>query len=152
MPEPIHSTHNGHALSRPSLGRHRGSNVDGVLRLLLSRRWIARHAMLLGAVAVLVLLGRWQWSRAMSDAGALYNLLYAVQWWVFAALAVYAWSRTLRDELHPPAAGSPRSARATIERVAAVRTAVPPPPADDDDEELAAYNRHLRRLHMQSDR
>jgi hypothetical protein len=126
---------------------------------------------MLVVVAVLSLLGRWQWDVSQSSHGGLQNFLYAFQWWFMAAMVIYGWWRLLRDDAHPhtrpkpdlvpaPAgewlgdpraafgdaggtgqAGDPSSAGDLAAATDATTFA-----ADDDDEELAAYNEYLARL------
>ena len=49
-------------------------------------------------VAVLSLLGRWQWDVSQSARGGLQNFLYAFQWWFIAMMVIYGWWRLLHDE------------------------------------------------------
>jgi hypothetical protein len=119
---------------------------------------------MLVVVAVLSLLGRWQWDVSQSSHGGLQNFLYAFQWWFMAGMVIYGWWRLLRDDAHPhtrpkpdlvpaPAGewlGDPRATFGDVSGTgrtgdladAAEATAEP----DDDDEELAAYNEYLARL------
>lgn len=140
-----------------------------VLRVLLSFRWLTRLVLLLVGVAGLCFLGWWQWSRAMSSTGSLQNLFYAVEWWVFAGIAVYGWCKLLGDEL--PGNQTARERRDAT-RAAAVLAGAGQAAADDDwlpvsarttrstatgsqvadpedaeaDAQLAAYNRYLAEL------
>lgn len=123
------------------------------MRTLLSPRWLGRHLFMLAAIAALVLLGRWQWGRAMSNGGTLQNFGYAVEWVGFAAAAAVGWWRWARDDLRD-ARRSPQERAAAREAAAAdplatlvPRRRTPPPPEPEDaDEELAAYNAYLARL------
>ncbi len=144
--------------------------MESVLRVFLSRRWLGWHALLLAGVAVLVLLGRWQWDRAQSQVGTLQNLGYAFEWWLFACLAVYGWWREMRadartaqsaghgetspdgETARPLTAGLGRSA--TAGAVASVNgSAGGSQPTDEEvDEEVAAYNLYLAQLHARDAR
>ena len=101
-------------------------------------------------VASFVFLGRWQWHRAMAPSGSLINLLYAIEWWVFAALVVLGWAHLIRDELRgtrpteklamAPESDLPAFAqRRSGEPVAEQRS----PEDEAADAELAAYNAYL---------
>lgn len=72
------------------------------MRRLLTPRWLAWHALLLLAVAACLGLGWWQLDRAESATGSWQNIVYAVQWPLFAVLIVYAWARAAYLELRPP--------------------------------------------------
>jgi hypothetical protein len=129
-----------------------------VRRVLLSPAWWGRHLLLIVVVTAFVFLGRWQWDRAMARTGTLQNLLYAVEWWLFAGLAVLGWAHMVRDEIRGvdrraagpadpgelpsfavrPAVGARDGAEA-VQREAEADTA--------EDAELAAYNAYLRWLH-----
>jgi hypothetical protein len=118
--------------------------------MLLTRRWLARHALLLGAVAVFAFLGWWQLGRAEGGNGR--SIGYAFEWPLFAVFAVYWWARTIHLERHPPepvedAAGQAESAE-DLPRAAQRRAAIVEPP----DEELDAYNKYLAWLHAQDQR
>ncbi|MDQ1636347.1 MAG: hypothetical protein QOJ32_3156 [Frankiaceae bacterium] len=80
--------------------------------------------------------------------GGLRNLLYAIQWWLFAAAVVYFWWKLVRDEIEPPAERVREVREPVREPVRAAPTAAAPPtPADEaEDAELAAYNRYLAGL------
>lgn len=76
-----------------------------VLRYALSRRWIAWHLFCASLVVGMVAAGIWQWGVAFdsletpgSDGLDVRNLVYALQWWVFAAFGVWFWFRFLRDQ------------------------------------------------------
>ena len=129
--------------------------------LLLSPRWLIRHAVAVVLVIACLRLGWWQWDRARSIGGGAQNLGYALQWPAFGAFVVYAWFRMLRIELHPPSATADDSvaeanrsgpARPTVRvrrRYTPPSADAPPPPAGPDepsDEQLAAYNAYLASL------
>ena len=129
-----------------------------MLRVFLSRRWLGWHALLLVGLAVLVLLGRWQWDRAQSQVGTLQNLGYAFEWWLFACLAVYGWWREMRADAR--AARAAEAAESTLDPAAADnagpatvglgRTAMSAHPVEEADDEVAAYNAYLARLNARS--
>ena len=132
-----------------------GGSLDSVLRLMLTRRWLIRHALLVAAVGVFLGLGWWQLQRA--GAGNARSIGYAFEWPLLALCAIYWWARTLRSELRPPAEPAEPGAPAEPgdRSTATTRSARPrpAPPADEEpDEELAAYNRYLRALHEQDQR
>ncbi|MCW2543953.1 MAG: hypothetical protein JWM40_1505, partial [Frankiales bacterium] len=58
-----------------------------VLRLLVSPRWLVRHALLALALAVCVGFGRWQLGRA-EDRHSILNWSYTVEWTLFGAFAL----------------------------------------------------------------
>ena len=109
-----------------------------MLRLLLSRRWLVRHVLLVAAVTVCWYFGRWQYGRAVERHSVL-NWSYTIEWFLFGGFAVLCWGWFLRDELRgaPP---EPPPLRELVPRPA------PPPVTDDEDPELAAYNRYLAEL------
>ena len=110
------------------------------LRRLVGPGWIALHLVALAGFVALVALGRWQWHRAL-ELGRVQNYSYALEWWLFAAFAVFLWLKTMADTLE-------EAAEADDEPPAPVAPAPVPAVVDDaDDPELAAYNRHLAALH-----
>lgn len=119
------------------------------MKAFLSPRWLGWHALLLVSLVALGRIGWWQWETAR-DEGDWQNYGYAVQWWLFAAFAVFLWVKLVLDELDPTrvtdrqAAAEPRLPQPDRRPTAA------PPVDDDEDEELAAYNRHLARLAEQA--
>lgn len=119
-----------------------------MLRLLLTRKWLLRHAMLLAAVAGFLALGYWQLLRA--GEGNARSIGYAFEWPLLALCAGYAWVRALRHDLKPPAeAGEAEQwPAADVER----RPVAAPYIDEEPDEELAAYNRYLAWLHEQDQR
>jgi DNA-binding transcriptional regulator of glucitol operon len=124
-----------------------------VVKLLLSRRWLTWHALALLAIALFVFLGKWQWNRAMASDGTLQNLFYAFNWWIFAALVVYGWGKTLREDLQGLTGDLPDLRRPAP--VALPALYAKPRPADLDepieaDPELAAYNAYLAELNQRS--
>ncbi|TQS44467.1 hypothetical protein [Cryptosporangium phraense] len=135
--------------------------------VLLSPRWLVRHAVAIVLIAACFGLAWWQWGRAHSLTGTAQNLGYALQWPAFGAFVAYAWYRMLRLELHPPSEKTETEkseADAPAEpgrRTVAVRrryqpVAPPPePPADSadsaDEEALATYNAYLAALNKSSE-
>ena len=109
------------------------------LRRLVSPGWVGLHLVALGGFVALVGLGRWQWQRAV-ELDRIQNYSYALEWWLFAAFAVFLWLKTMADTLE----GAPDSdVEPAPVRPAPVAAAV----EDEGDPELAAYNRHLAALH-----
>lgn len=118
--------------------------------MLLSRRWLARHALLLAAVSVFALLGWWQLSRAQG--GNARSIGYAFEWPLFAVFAVYWWARTIHLERHPPDPTAEAASDAKLRQAeadAALRTAAI---EEEPDDELDAYNNYLAQLHAQDQR
>ncbi len=115
------------------------------LRLLVSRRWLVRHVLLVAAVAVCWLFGRWQLGRAL-DRHSILNWSYTIEWGLFAAFAVLTWGWFLRDELRGEHEGEPE------QPCEAPEPPVVPPVTDEEDPELAAYNRMLAELHRKATR
>jgi DNA-binding transcriptional regulator of glucitol operon len=114
----------------------------GVLRRLLTPRWILGLLLTLVAAAVMVRLGMWQLDVA-GNRNSLQNYSYAVEWVLFAAFTVFCFVKLLRDE-----------GRETEEPE--ITSVVVPPPApaveEPQDEELAAYNAYLARLNAKPQR
>ncbi len=117
---------------------------------MVSKRWLPRHALLLAAIAICLLLGRWQLSRA--DAGNARSVGYAFEWPLFAAFAIWWWWRVMRLELHPPAPAEPPAEPAAAVRCAGLGAPPDMGEPDEPDDELAAYNRHLAWLHARDQR
>lgn len=88
--------------------------MEAVVRTAFRLRWLPRHLLMIVAVAVLSLLGRWQWDVSESQRGGLQNLLYAFQWWVVAAMVIYGWWRLLHDDAHPRPREENLSATASV--------------------------------------
>jgi hypothetical protein len=70
-----------------------------VRRRLLSRKWLALHVLLVVCLVSFSLLGRWQFTRAESVDGTIRNIAYALQWWIFAAFAIFFWWKMLKSDL-----------------------------------------------------
>ncbi len=111
-----------------------------MLRPFLTPRWLGLHALVVAAVLVLLRIGSWQWGKGDSDGRGWQHYGYAVQWWLFAAFAVFLWVKLVLDELDPTRVEQ-RTAEDTT--LPPVRQPQAPAPGEDEDDELAAYNRHL---------
>jgi DNA-binding transcriptional regulator of glucitol operon len=129
----------------------RPTTSHGVLRLVLSPRWIAWHLLTLGGMVTCGFLSAWQWHRAGSAMGSALNVGYGLQWPVFAVFFGWIWWRMLRievtrlQEAAPQTAGeipsAPSEPSPFAHRPGAVRAV-----SDADDPELAEYNRMLAAL------
>ena len=75
-----------------------------MLRYALAPRWWVTHLIVLALFLGCVRLGMWQWTVAHTpgpggDGGVnVRNAVYAVQWWFFACVGVWFWTRFLRDQ------------------------------------------------------
>jgi hypothetical protein len=119
------------------------------VRILLTPRWLARHALALALIAVCVLMGLWQLSRATG--GNTLSWAYVVEWPLFAAFVGWMWLRAARDELKQARGEDPYVTR----RPPPLTPRKPPPSVvvdDEDDPQLAAYNRYLAWLAANPDR
>ncbi|MHB8341152.1 MAG: hypothetical protein ACYDB7_08255 [Mycobacteriales bacterium] len=122
--------------------------------VLLSRRSVAGHLLVTAVVVGFTFLGRWQWDESEAPGGDLQNLAYAFQWWLFCVIAVYGWTRMLREEIRVRAGVEERATPAAPEvSVWASTTAVAPREVEvssaevDGDEEVRAWNDMLAYLH-----
>jgi DNA-binding transcriptional regulator of glucitol operon len=154
--------------SGPSGGAPRTGSVGSLdpVRRLLTPGWIAFHIMVIAVAAVMVWLGVWQWTGGFTSPNARHTG-YALQWFVFAAFAVYFWMRLMRDAVRgrqlgaPSRAGTSRSAPAQkrARRGAAEADApevgarpayreyrMPTAPVVADDSDLGRYNAYLASL------
>jgi len=81
-----------------------------VLQYIAQRRWIPWHLLCVAALVGCVWMARWQWEVATSPMPAgvqvsvWRNYAYAINWVVFAGVAVWFWWRFLRDQMHTEAA------------------------------------------------
>ncbi len=82
-----------------------------VLRYMASPRWIFWHVFCLVIVLAMIGLGIWQWQVALTPdipGGPTpwhpRNLVYWLQWWIFAGFAGWFWYRFLRDQRDADAA------------------------------------------------
>ncbi|MGV1035995.1 MAG: hypothetical protein ACOYD0_03070 [Candidatus Nanopelagicales bacterium] len=76
-----------------------------MVRYALSPRWLAWHVFCVLLIAGLIGMGIWQWNVATAPRTPggpanlnLRNLVYAFQWWIFAAFGVWFWFRFIRDQ------------------------------------------------------
>lgn len=124
-------------------------------------RWLPRHLAMLVIVTAFSLLGRWQWDVSNSARGGLQNLLYALQWWVMAAIVIYGWWRLLHDAVHgrpvpkrAPARTAEDESWTTPTRRLTASERVDPQLGNDQpdeaDEELARYNDYLAALNRRA--
>ncbi|HEV2089005.1 MAG TPA: hypothetical protein VGR21_11905 [Cryptosporangiaceae bacterium] len=133
-------------------------------QVVLSPRWLVRHAVAAALVVAFLLLGWWQWREAAAG-GTPRNVAYALEWPLFAGFVVFLWWRALRAELRgrsdaapavsPPAGAPGRSAAAEASQASAERVDTVPvrrwsrpaaAAAGEPDPALADYNRHLAEL------
>ncbi len=130
-------------------------------QVLLSPRWLVRHAVAVALVVAFLLLGWWQLREAAAG-GTARNVAYALEWPLFASFVVFLWWRTLRAELRgraevdsPGPAPAPRddAGPATAGRTVPVRRWSRPdsPPVTEPDQALVDYNRYLAQLDAQLD-
>lgn len=127
------------------------SSQPGRWRFLVAPRWLGWHAFVILAMAGMLALGDWQLRRAL--AGNALSWAYTFEWPIFAVFALVFWVKTIRDELHPPAAAEP--AGGGVDLPAGAEGPAPDSPAagvplTGEDEELAAYNAYLTRLHNEA--
>lgn len=71
-----------------------------MLRFALHGRWVPWHVMCIVLISLLIAAGVWQWNVAFDDVEGINmrNLVYAIQWWIFAAFGCWFWWRFLRDQ------------------------------------------------------
>jgi hypothetical protein len=107
----------------------------------LSARALRLHLLLLVVVTSCLVAWWWQVTRALGGNDLSY--LYAVEWPVFAVVAVVGWWILVHTD--PETTGA-RGMRRAAEAQAAPVDAAPPRRLDEEDEALAAYNDRLARL------
>jgi hypothetical protein len=118
-------------------------------------RWLSPRALALHAAVAIVVpgclyAGWWQATRAMS--GNFLSYLYAVEWPVFAIIAVVGWWFLIHDD--PDTVGARGLRRALKASPQSARSALTPQwvrHREDEDDELRAYNDYLAAL-AESDR
>ncbi|HET6876153.1 MAG TPA: hypothetical protein VFH38_01340 [Jatrophihabitans sp.] len=118
------------------------------MKRLLTRRWVATHALVVALVVLFLLLGWWQLQRA--ETGNSRSWAYTLEWPTFALMIVGFWLKIMREELHPkPEPGGESAAGARRVRRRRARAG-----AGDaaEDPELAAYNRYIAELAERRDR
>jgi hypothetical protein len=120
-------------------------------RFLIRPKWLAWHLIMAGSVYGMLALGDWQFHRAQS--GNTLSWAYTFEWPIFAVFAVVFWAKTIRDELHPPAAAEPGEHEAPLPagavRQGARDGAAVQPASPEEEADLAAYNAYLARLHRE---
>jgi hypothetical protein len=124
-----------------------GSQAWSRWRFAFTPRWLGWHAFVAVAVAGMLMLGDWQWHRAIA-ANAL-SWAYTFEWPIFAVFAVVFWIKTLRDEIAPPAGGTSASGDLALPGGAMPAGTGAAAATPEEDEELAAYNAYLARLHQE---
>jgi DNA-binding transcriptional regulator of glucitol operon len=107
--------------------------------------WIARHVLMLVLVAGFLVLGWWQYSRAVGGNSLSWG--YTFEWPVFAAFVVFVWFREVqlerrKDLPRPPPEQPERLPGSPVTVGRPVRVAVRPDTGPDDPE-LNAYNDYL---------
>lgn len=85
--------------SGPGRGHAGVRTLVGVMRLLLSPRWMVWHVLTLGAMVACTWLAIWQWGRAGSAMGSALNVGYGLQWPLFAVFFGVMWWRFLSMEI-----------------------------------------------------
>ncbi len=112
--------------------------------------WILFHLFTAACAITMVLLGRWQLRVSESKHFSIQNFGYTIQWWLFAAFAVFLWWRVLRDATRRRGeATDPTPARPApqpTEPVAYRRYVMPSAPQPSNDPVRAAYNDYLANL------
>lgn len=124
-----------------------GSPAWSRWRFAFTPRWLGWHAFVAVAVAGMLMLGDWQWHRAI--AGNALSWAYTFEWPIFAVFAVVFWIKTLRDEIAPPVAGTSASEDVALPDGAMPAGTRAAAATAGEDEELAAYNAYLARLHQE---
>jgi DNA-binding transcriptional regulator of glucitol operon len=111
--------------------------------------WVAFHLFTVASVITMILLGRWQLHVSERKHFNIQNFGYSIQWWAFAAFALFFWGRLLRDNARrleqrdAPASAEPVAAE---EPPVAYRRYVMPTAQQASDPVHAAYNDYLAGL------
>jgi DNA-binding transcriptional regulator of glucitol operon len=111
--------------------------------------WVAFHLFTVAAAITMVLLGRWQLHVSEHKHFNIQNFGYSIQWWAFAAFALFFWWRLIRDNARRLGqATDPASAEAepSPEEPVAYRRYVMPTPQQSTDPVHSAYNDYLASL------
>ena len=143
-------------------GAVRGPRIGGVLRSLMTPRWLLLHLLFIVVTIATGFLAVWQWERAHEAGGSFQNLGYALQWPLFGAFTIFLWFRIAAMDLDrqkreegslPQDAGEgaddAQSGSPVMRTTRSSRRLVPPPAPSvdpDEDPELAEYNRYLAEL------
>jgi DNA-binding transcriptional regulator of glucitol operon len=144
-----------------------------VVRRYVAPRWLGGHLAVLALCVAFALLGRWQWGESQAPGGDFQNFAYAIQWWLFIAIALAWYGKIIRDDARPrrsaptatepPAAADGAAAQTGLGkqvlvaagRVEPTRPAAPAAasPADQAaDEELVQWNAWLAELNAKPGR
>jgi DNA-binding transcriptional regulator of glucitol operon len=118
-------------------------------RFALRPGWLALHALCVGLIVTMVLLGRWQLIVSDEKHFSLQNFGYALQWWAFSCFVAFMWVRLMRDRLRrdEDRADEPSAAADTAPTYRRyVMPSVQAQPAAPTDPALAAYNDYLAKL------
>lgn len=126
--------------------------------VILSRRWIGRHLLVLALFGGFLALGWWQWQRAEHGNGRSYG--YMFEWPLFALFLIFFWWRMVQMDAAeraereapdaatidapPPVASGP--VRKELARRQAARARATTALQEEPDEAMDAYNDYLARL------
>lgn len=122
-------------------------------RFMFRPGWIVFHLFAIAVTVTMILLGRWQLHVSESKHFSLQNFGYTIQWWLFAAFALYFWLRIVRDHARRTIVERPTLAEPAAEPAAEPRPPVtyrryvmPTAPAESSDPVHTAYNEYLASL------
>lgn len=122
------------------------------LAFLLAPRWLLLYGLVVVSVIAMVLLGKWQLTRAHENHGSMQNYSYVLQWWAFSTFVVFMLVRVMRDAIRHRDRGddAPDDIELAVEAAAAPvayrRYQPPQNKAADLDETQQAYNNYLASL------
>lgn len=127
-------------------------SLPGVRRLM-SPGWVTVHVVVVVGTLAMLWLGFWQWTGGLTGHTAR-NTGYALQWFVFAAFAIFFWIKLMRDAVRgdAPAPPTPRAPLGGRRRPEAPAPAgyrgyqMKRAPVVADDSELGRYNAYLASL------